>query len=199
VNYKLTTPISEEDVRKLKVGDVIYLSGTVVSCRDLGHKRALEYLKRGKKLPLDLTGLALYHVGPIAKRERGKWVIVSAGPTTSARMEAYEAELIERTGLRLIIGKGGMGAKTTEACKRFGAAYAIFPGGAGALAARFIEKVEKVEWMDLGMPEAMWILKVRNFGPLMIAIDSHGRNFYKDRRQVVRENLSKAYSIIELL
>jgi len=134
--YHLTTPISEEQVRKLKTGDILFISGTVLSSRDAGHRRALEYLNKGKPLPVNFSGMALYHVGPVVKKEGDKWKIVSAGPTTSARLEMYEAEFIEKTGVRVIIGKGGMGSKTAEACKKFGAVYTIFTGGAGALAAK---------------------------------------------------------------
>ena len=134
----------------------------------------------------------------MVKREGENWKIISAGPTTSARLEMYEAEFIEKTGVKIIVGKGGMGEKTAEACKKFGAVYAIFTGGAGALAAKAVEKVEKVEWLDLGVPEALWIMKVKEFGPLTVVIDSTGKNFYADMKKKVEKNLEKAYSIIGL-
>ncbi|MCD6536349.1 MAG: fumarate hydratase C-terminal domain-containing protein [Thaumarchaeota archaeon] len=196
--YKLETPVSRDNVRKLRVGDVIYLTGRIVSCRDACHQRLLEYLEAGKPAPIDLTGLAIYHVGPVVRGKDRKWEVISAGPTTSARMEKYEAEVIEKTGAKIIIGKGGMGDKTAEACRKFGAVYAIFPGGAGALAAKFIEEVERVEWLDLGIPEAMWIFRVRNFGPLIVTIDSTGENFYRRKAEEVKSNLEKAYEILDL-
>lgn len=196
--YHLKTPISEEQVRKLKVGDILFVSGTVLSCRDAGHRRALEYLREGKPLPVDFSGMVLYHVGPVVKKEGDKWKIVSAGPTTSARLEMYEAEFIEKTGVRVIIGKGGMGSKTAEACKKFGAVYTIFTGGAGALAAKAVEEVERVEWLDLGIPEALWVMRVKEFGPLTVAIDTNGENLYDNVRRRVEKNLKKAYSIIGL-
>ena len=176
----------------------MFVTGRIVSCRDAGHRRALEYLKEGKPLPLDLSGLVLYHVGPVVRKIGDRWKVLSAGPTTSMRMERYEAEFIEKTGIRIIVGKGGMGDKTAEACRRFGAVYAIFPGGAGALAAKFIEEVEKVEWLDLGIPEAMWIFRVRDFGPLIVTIDSTGENFYRRKAEEVKSNLEKAYEILDL-
>jgi len=196
--YHLTTPISEEQVRRLKTGGILFISGTVLSSRDAGHRRALEYLKEGKPLPVSFSGMALYHVGPVVKKEGDKWKIVSAGPTTSARLEMYEAEFIEKTGVRVIIGKGGMGSKTAEACKKFGAVYTIFTGGAGALAAKAVEEVEKVEWLDLGVPEALWVMRVKEFGPLTVVIDSNGENFYDNIKKQVEINLRKAYSIIGL-
>ena len=197
MKYILRTPIKEEDVRKLRVGNTLFITGLIVSCRDAGHRRVLDYVKQGKKLPINLSGLVIYHVGPVVRKEEAGWEIISAGPTTSARMEMYEAEVIEKTGVRVIVGKGGMGAKTAEACKKFGAVYAIFPGGAGALAAKSIEKVERVEWLDLGIPEAMWILRVKDFGPLKVIIDSHGENFYEKQKKSIEKNLQKAYSLIE--
>jgi len=194
--YHFKTPISEEKTRKLRVGDVLFISGTLLTARDSGHERALEYLREGKPLPVDFSGMALYHVGPVVKKEGDKWRIISAGPTTSARLEMYEADFIEKTGVKIIIGKGGMGSKTAEACKRFGAVYAIFTGGAGALAAKAVEEVIKVEWLDLGVPEALWVMKVREFGPLTVVIDSTGENFYEKMRKQVEGKLKKAYSII---
>ncbi|MCF3652979.1 MAG: FumA C-terminus/TtdB family hydratase beta subunit [Aigarchaeota archaeon] len=196
MEYRLRTPISEQEIRRLRVGDLVFMDGLVVTLRDAGHRRAIEYLRSGRRLPIDLAGLVLYHMGPVVRMSEGGWEIVAAGPTTSARLEAYEPELIEKTGVRLIVGKGGMGAKTAEACKRFGAAYAIYPGGAGALAAEAIEEVEMVEWLDLGIPEAMWVLRVRNFGPLMIMIDSTGRNFYEERRRIVEENMGRTAGFV---
>ncbi len=196
--YHFKTPVSEENVRKLRVGDVLFISGTLLTARDSGHERALEYLREGKPLPVDFSGMALYHVGPVVKKEGDKWKIISAGPTTSARLEMYEADFIEKTGVKIIIGKGGMGSKTAEACKRFGAVYAIFTGGAGALATKAVEEVVKVEWLDLGVPEALWVMKVREFGPLTVVIDSTGENFYEKMRKQVEGKLKKAYSIIGL-
>ncbi|MEM4719160.1 MAG: FumA C-terminus/TtdB family hydratase beta subunit [Nitrososphaerota archaeon] len=191
MEYRLRTPIGEQEIRRLRVGDLVIVDGLVVTMRDAGHRRAIEHLRSGGRLPIDFSGLVLYHMGPVVRRAESGWEIVAAGPTTSARLEAYEPELIERTGIRLIVGKGGMGARTAEACMRFGAAYAIYPGGAGALAANAIESVERVEWLDLGIPEAMWVLRVRGFGPLMIAIDPSGRNFYDERRREVEENMKR--------
>ncbi len=189
--YRLKTPLSEDDVRKLRVGDIVYLTGTIITARDAAHARALELLRKGEELPIDLRGLAVYHCGPVVQRRNGEWIIIAAGPTTSSRMEPYEAEFIERTGVRMVIGKGGMGAKTADACKKFGAVYAIFTGGAAVLASGAMKRVVRVEWLDLGVPEAMWVIEVEDFGPLMIAIDSTGENFYERRAREVEERLKK--------
>lgn len=177
--YRLKTPLSEEEVRKLRVNDTVYLTGTIITARDAAHRRALEYHKEGKQLPINLEGLAVFHCGPIIKKEDDGWKVVAAGPTTSARMEPFEDAFIRNFKVRVVIGKGGMGKKTVDAMKQYGAVYGAFTGGAAVLAAKAIKKVNGVEWSDLGMPEAMWILEVEDFGPLTVAIDAHGNNLFE--------------------
>jgi fumarate hydratase subunit beta len=177
--YRLSTPISEETVRKLGVNDTVYLSGTIVTARDAAHRRALRFHKDGKRLPINLEGLAVFHCGPLVKKEAGGWRVVAAGPTTSSRMDFFEDEFIKDFKVRIVVGKGGMGKKTADAMKRYGAVYGAFTGGAAVLAAKAIKQVKGVEWSDLGMPEALWILEVENFGPLTVAIDTHGNNLFE--------------------
>jgi len=196
--YKFKTPISEEEIRKLRVNDVLYVSGTMFTARDQAHKRALEYFNQGKPLPLSLEGLAVFHCGPIVKKKEDRWTIVAAGPTTSTRMEIFEDEFIKNFKVRVIIGKGGMGKRTTEAMAKYGAVYGAFTGGAAILAAKAIKNVRTVEWLDLGMPEAMWILEVEEFGPLAIAIDCHGNNLFEDVKRKVEENKQKIYQKLGL-
>lgn len=196
--YKFKTPISEEDVRKLRVGDIIYVSGIMVTARDEAHKRALEYYEKGEKPPVDFEGIALYHCGPIVKKVNDEWVAVAAGPTTSTRMDLFEAEFIEKFNVRIIIGKGGMGEKTTKACEKYGAVYCAFVGGAAVLAANAIKRIKGVEWLDLGMPEALWILEVENFGPLIVTIDSHGNNLHQEIMSRVEANKDTIYKKLGL-
>lgn len=173
----LRSPVSEEEVAKLRAGDVVYLSGVVVTARDAAHRRVV---RDRVAPPVDLRGLAVFHAGPVMVREGGSWRCVSIGPTTSVRMEPYEYEFLERTGAKVVIGKGGMGARTAEACRRFNAVYAIFPGGCGVLGASAVRRVLGVEWLDLGVPEALWVLEVEELGPLIVAIDSEGRNLTEE-------------------
>jgi len=191
--YKLKTPISEEDVRKLNVNDTIYITGTMFTARDEAHHRALEFHEEGKQLPIDLQGLAVFHCGPIVKKEDDEWVIVAAGPTTSTRMDLFEDEFIKNFKVRVVIGKGGMGKRTTDAMEKHGAVYGALTGGAAVLAAKAIKNVRSVEWFDLGMPEAMWVLEVEDFGPLTVAIDAHGNNLFEDVRKSVEETKQKVY------
>jgi fumarate hydratase subunit beta len=196
--YKLKTPISEEDIRKLKVNDVLYITGTMVTARDQAHRRALEMAKEGKQIPIDLKGLAVFHCGPIVKKEGDKWIAVAAGPTTSTRMDIFEDEFIKTFGVRVVIGKGGMGKRTTEAMKKYGAVYGAFTGGAAVLAAKTIKNVRTVEWLDLGVPEALWVFEVEEFGPLAVSIDSYGNNLFENVKKQVEENKQKIYAKLGL-
>jgi len=191
--YRLKTPISEEEIRKLKVNDVLYVTGIIVTARDAAHRRALELFKEGKTLPIDLRGLAVFHCGPIVKKEDDKWVVVAAGPTTSTRMDIFEDEFIKNFEARVIVGKGGMGKRTTDAMKKYGAVYAAFTGGAGVLAAKAVKEVKKVEWFDLGMPEALWVFEVEDFGPMTVAIDAHGNNLFEEVQKKTEESKPKIY------
>lgn len=196
--YKLKTPISEGEIRKIKVNDVLYITGTIVTARDQAHRKALEHFKRREPLPINLEGLAVFHCGPVVKKEGGEWVVVAAGPTTSTRMEIFEDEFIKNFGVRVVIGKGGMGVKTTDAMAKYGAVYGAFTGGAAILAAKAIKSVKRVEWLDLGTPEAMWVFEVEDFGPLTVAIDTHGNNLFLDVQKRVEENKQKIYQMLGL-
>lgn len=186
---RLKTPLSEELVGSLMAGDVVHLDGVVYTGRDEVHLRALEMHEKGEKLPVDMKGAALYHCGPIVKKEDDRWVLVAAGPTTSARMNSLEPRFIETLGVRAIIGKGGMSQPTVDAMKRYGCVYFAITGGAAVLAARGVKKVLGVEWLDLGMPEALWILEAQNLGPLIVGIDAHGNSLFKKADEEVRKNL----------
>ena len=195
--YHFTTPISEEDARKLKVGDVVYVSGEhVYTARDEAHERALHMYEKGEKPPVDFEGSVVYHVGPVAWQKEGKWQIVSAGPTTSIRMELFEDEFLRKYKARIIIGKGGMGEKTLEALKEVGAVYCSFTGGCGALAAKGLKEVRAYEWSDLGMPEALWVITAEEFGPLLVTMDTHGGSLHKVMDERVAARKAEVYAKI---
>jgi len=185
----LTTPIKDADIENLKTGDVVYLTGHIVTCRDVGHRRLIE---EKRELPVDLKNGAIFHAGPIVrKREDGRYEMVSIGPTTSMRMEKFEKEFIGQTGVKLIVGKGGMGEKTAEGCKHFKAIHCVFPAGCAVLAATQVEEVERVEWEDLGMPESLWVMRVKELGPLIVSIDTHGNNLFESNKTVFNERKKK--------
>ncbi len=197
--YQLRTPVSEEEIRNLQVNDTLYLTGTIVTARDAAHRRALEFHKEGKQLPVNLEGLAVFHCGPIVKKADNGWRVVAAGPTTSSRMELFEDEFIKNFKVRVVVGKGGMGKRTVDAMKRYGAVYGALTGGAAVLAAKTITQVKSVEWSDRGMPEAMWILEVEDFGPLTVAIDAHGNNLYETIQTKAEKEKHEIYRKLGIL
>jgi fumarate hydratase class I len=170
----LTTPLSEEQVRALKVGDVVLLSGMLYTGRDMIHHHLISH-----DAPVDLRGAALYHCGPVALKKGEEWFINAAGPTTSSREEPYQADVIRKFGLRAVIGKGGMGAKTLAALKEQGAVYLNAIGGAAQYYARCITKVEGVDLLEFGVPEAMWHMRVKDF-PAIVTMDAHGNSLHAD-------------------
>ena len=177
MEYHLKLPVSSEDIKKLHVGDIIFVSGDIFTARDEAHLMMLE--KDKNSLSFNPSEMALYHCGPLMKKTNAGWQVVSAGPTTSSRMEIFEEEFIEKYGVNIIIGKGGMGKRTQKALQKGNAVYTAYTGGAGALAADKVESVPGVFWLDeLGMPEAVWVFKVKEFGPLVVAMDSYGKSLY---------------------
>ena len=176
----LTTPIQDKDIEALRVGDIVYLTGDAVTSRDDAHKR----LVRDGILPAFPTrGIALMHAGPITKRTDGGWEMISIGPTTSMRMEPYEKDFIRLTGVKLIIGKGGMGKDTVQACRDQKVIHTVFPGGCAVCGAQCVEEITGLEWEDLGMPEAFWILRVKEFGPLIVSIDTQGNSLFEGNKK----------------
>ncbi|RLI08270.1 fumarate hydratase [Candidatus Bathyarchaeota archaeon] len=189
MEYRLKTPVPEDEIRRLKAGDLVYVSGTIVTARDEAHLKALELHERGEALPVDLRGVGIFHCGPIMRNVDGEWRVVAAGPTTSARMEIFEDRFIEAFRPAVIIGKGGMGERTAKACAEHGCVYGAFTGGAALLAARGIKRVRDVFWLEeLGMPECLWIYEVEDFGPMIVTIDTHGSNLTEDVKRRIMAN-----------
>lgn len=177
----LTTPFTEEDIRALRTGDVIYINGDIVTGRDDVHIRAV---KDDIDVPVDIRGMALMHAGPIVRGSaEGGYEMVAIGPTTSMRMEKLEYDFIRKTGVRFIIGKGGMGDRTAGACREFGAVHCVLPAGNAVVTALCAEEIEGVEWLDFGMAEALWKIRVRDLGPLIVSIDSSGKNLFSEKKK----------------
>ena len=190
--YTLNFPISDEDITKLKIGDVIYVNGLMVMARDEAHSRALEFAEEGKPLPVDLVGNGLFHCGPVVgKNDDGSWFVKAAGPTTSSRMNLFEAEFLEKFKVKVIVGKGGMDKRTGEALQKHKAVYCAFTGGAGVIAANGIKdnNMKEVHWLDLGTPEALWVFEAKKFGPLIVAMDIHGDSLYENVIKQAKENI----------
>ena len=188
----LITPISAEDLADIKIGDIVWLDGDLMTCRDVAHRRLVEY---GRELPYDIRNKAIFHAGPIVRKIEGTeddYEMVSVGPTTSMRMEKFEKEFVEQTGVKVIIGKGGMGPNTEYACKNFKAIHCVFPAGNAVVAATEVEEIVRAEWRDLGMPETLWNCRVKEFGPLIVSIDADGRNMFEENKVIFNERKDKA-------
>ena len=177
MEHRLTTPLTKEAILKLNAGDILYLTGKVFTARDEAHKHILDTLSHHRKLPFDLTGAVIYHCGPLLKKTGNSWQVVSAGPTTSERMTQMTPALVENTGIRAIIGKGGM--KGIAPLLKGRCVYLAYTGGCAVLAAEGISRVINVHWQNLGMAEAVWEFEVKDFGPLIVGIDSHGVDLYE--------------------
>ena len=178
----LVTPISAEDLADIKIGDIVYLSGSLTTCRDVAHRRVVE---EGREIPVDVRNNAILHAGPIIRPidpDNGKFEMVSVGPTTSMRMEKFEYEFVKTTGVRVIVGKGGMKENTSSACRDFGCIHCVIPAGNAVVAAVCVEEIVRAEWRDLGMPETLWNCRVKEFGPLIVSIDAQGRNYFEEKK-----------------
>jgi fumarate hydratase class I len=180
----LRTPLSEEQVRQLEVGDVVLISGRAYTGRDAVHHHLMTH-----EPPVDLRGAVLYHCGPVVAKHGDGWTVTAAGPTTSIREEPYQADVIRRYGVRAVVGKGGMGAKTLAALRDHGAVYLNAIGGAAQFYARTITRVDGVSWMEFGTPEAMWHLTIEDF-PAIVTMDAHGNSLHKDVEQASAKELT---------
>jgi L(+)-tartrate dehydratase beta subunit len=188
-HYKLTTPLSEDDVRQLKVRDTVTVEGHIFGIRDATQIRMFD---QPMDPPVDLTGAVCLHTAPSLKKVGDKWEKICIGTTTSTRMERFTPPLIEKYGVRAIVGKAGLLEGSLEAMKEFGACYLAIVGGAAALETTQIEEVEDVYWEDLH-PEAIYKFRVKEFGPLIVAMDSHGKHLYFDVKDVAKKRLPDLY------
>jgi len=179
----LTAPLSEETVRALRVGDIVLINGEMYTGRDAVHAHLMK-----NPPPVDLRGAILYHCGPVMLKTGEQWTVKAAGPTTSIREEPYQADIIKKYGVRAVVGKGGMGAKTLAALKESGAVYLNGIGGAAQFYARTVERVLGVNLMEFGIPEAMWHLKVNGFAAI-VTMDAHGNSLHADVEKQTGEAL----------
>lgn len=200
---QLTTPIAEEEILRLRVGDAVQLSGIASTGRDAAHKYMVERLieaprplppedeKLFNELRATLSGGAIYHSGPILKNEAGRWSFVSSGPTTSIRDEIYQDKVIGAFGLRVVIGKGGMGPRTLAACQKYKAVYLHGIGGAGVYnAASVVEVLDVFKREEFGLPEAFWKIRLDKFTGI-VTMDAHGRSLHKDLAEEFDRNFAR--------
>lgn len=178
---ELITPLTNP-LTNLKIGNVVYISGSIMTARDMAHLRIKEYLSGGKQLPLDFKGSVIFHAGPVVKKINNKYELRVIGPTTSIRMEPH-TEMLGDLGVKIIIGKGGMGESTSSALQKIGGLYLQAPPGCAVKLAEGVKSIKQVHWLDLGVPEAVWVLEVKSFGPLIVGMDSHGKSIYREVRE----------------
>ena len=181
----ISLPVSPDEIRELKAGDEVAITGVMITARDAAHKYLVE--TDGEDVRDVLRGSMIYHCGPVVKKEGGAYSFVAAGPTTSIREEPYEATVIEKYGVRGVIGKGGMGAKTLKACGEFGSVYLSAVGGlATTLARSVVEVIDVHKLEEFGVPEAMWVIRVEDF-PAIVTMDAHGKSIHDEIATLSRE------------
>ena len=188
-----TTPLKEEDMRSLNIGDVIYITGHIFTSRDMGHLRLRSLVNEGKPLPKDFHGAAVFHAGPVClKNEDGSWRLNVIGPTTSIRMEPH-ADFVGKLGVKAILGKGGMDKDTIEAAQKYGYVYLQAAPGCAAKLGQAVTRVASVDWFEMGMPEALWDLECVEFGPLVVGMDTKGNSIYKNVKERALKKLNEIY------
>lgn len=195
--HYLTMPLSENDVRQIEAGDIVYLTGTLLTARDEAHLRILEFDERGEPLPFNLEGAVIYHCGPVTEKKeingQEKWKAVAAGPTTSDRMTKMTPAVLKNHGIRVLIGKGGM-ENIADVLQENKCIYLSYTGGCAALAVDMIQDVCGVYWEDLGMPEAVWELHVEKFGPLIAGVDTNGKDLFKEIKERAETSFKKQFA-----
>lgn len=175
---EIKLPASEQDIRQLRVGDVVAISGVMMTARDAAHKYMVE--EQAPEVADVLKGGMIYHCGPVVKKEGGTYSFVAAGPTTSIREEPYQATVMKKYGVRGVIGKGGMEQQTLAACKELGGVYLSAVGGLATILAKSVKRVITVHKLEeFGVPEAMWVIEVERF-PAVVTMDSHGRSIHDE-------------------
>jgi L(+)-tartrate dehydratase beta subunit len=187
--YHLKTPFSEEDMRQLHAGDIVHFDGVLFGIRDLTQ---IYMFDQNHEPPVSLAGFPCIHTAPSLRKTGDKWEKICVGTTTSNRMERFTPDLIGKYGVRAIIGKAGLFQKSLEAMQKYGAVYLAIVGGSAALETLQIEEVEAVYWEHLH-PEALYQFRVRNFGPLTVAMDCHGRHLYDEVRAEAARRLPEIY------
>jgi len=189
----LNIPLSEQDMRELRVGDVVYLKGRVFTSRDMGHFTVKQLLEEGKPLPVDFEGAAVFHAGPVVrKREDGGYDLVVIGPTTSIRMEPYH-KMVADLKIRAIIGKGGLAEGSLKQFEETGQVYLQAAPGCAVVLAEGVKRIENVFFLELGVPEALWVLDAEKFGPLVVGMDAHGKSVYAEIRKEADQRNAALY------
>jgi fumarate hydratase subunit beta/L(+)-tartrate dehydratase beta subunit len=195
--YNLNMPFNEADIAQLRVNDTVYISGKIYTARDMAHYKIKKMLDQHEEFGEDFKGYAIFHAGPIVKHhsETNEYTISSIGPTSSIRMEPY-TDMVGSLGVKALVGKGGMGESTTAAMKKHTMVYLLAAHGCAAVHTQKITRIYKQYWMDeMGMPEALWVMECKDFGPLIVGIDSTGRNLFEETRKSSQAAILEKYSV----
>lgn len=190
--HNLSLPVNDIQVENLKIGDTVYLTGTVYTARDMAHLEIKKLLTKGEPLPVELSGRAIFHAGPVVRKTDEGWEMVVIGPTTSIRMEPH-AKMTGELGVKLIIGKGGLAKDSREMFQKYKQAYLQAAPGCAVQLAAGVKKVETVYWLDNGMPEAMWVLEVERFGPFIVTMDAQGNSRYDEVKETAYQKIKEIY------
>jgi len=199
-DYHLNLPVSNKEIAQLRAGDMVYLTGKILTLRDRPHQRIHEYVEKGKEFPFSLKECAVIHCGPIIKKlGESEWEAVSIGATSSSRFSPFIPNLIKGLGPRVIIGKGNLFKEAVDALKDNGSVFLLAIGGCAALYGDQVKKVSSVYWKEFGMSDAVWEFDVENFGPLSVGIDTHGNDLNKHLREdVLKERLAQIYHDLDI-
>ena len=193
--HYLATPIKDEDISNLEVGDIVYLSNKIFTARDMAHLKLKEFYRNNLKFDEEFNGQVIFHAGPIVKKVADQYNLIAIGPTTSIRMEPY-TEMIGSLGIKAIVGKGGMGHITTQAMKKHKMVYLVAAHGCAVVHSTKITKVLNQYWLDeIGMPEALWVLECEMFGPLIVGIDANGKNLFEEVKIFSDKMIAEKYPI----
>ncbi|MEW6424316.1 MAG: FumA C-terminus/TtdB family hydratase beta subunit [Bacillota bacterium] len=190
----ISFPLEEDkEVSLLRVGDIVYLNGTVFTMRDSAHQLLFSNADRGLTPPMNLKGAAVWHCGPVVRRDRDNWEVTSVGSTTSYRFTGVTPRLLEEFQVKAVIGKGGLGPEAIAALQRTGSVFLATVGGCAGVYAQNVRRVIAVHWAEMGLPEAVWELEVENLGALIVAIDASGDNLYGKTMEQVGRRLADIY------
>ncbi len=190
----LSTPLAPESIRNLKVHDIVTLTGTIYTARDMAHLKLKELKESGRPMPEVFAGGVIFHAGPVVKKADKGFTLLTIGPTTSIRMEPH-SDFMGDLGVKALVGKGGMGDGSLRAFKKYGMVYLLAAPGCGVLHAQAVKEVRQVHWLEeFGMPEAIWVLEVTEWGPLTVAMDSHGNSLF---HTIQEEGLKKLDALVK--
>lgn len=190
--HDLTLPINNPQVEYMKIGDTVYLTGTIYTARDMAHLEIKKLLEKDAALPVELSGRAIFHAGPVVRKVDDGWEMIVIGPTTSIRMEPY-AQMVGKLGVKLVIGKGGMSTESKAAFKKYTQVYLQAAPGCAVQLANGVKKVVNVNWLENGMPEAMWELEVKKFGPLFVTMDTKDNSRYDELKKAAAGKIKEIY------